>query len=230
MPRAGRGRGSSSAASKNPRSSSTGRVQKGKHTNAASTAIAHGSVPGDVTDPSFLHVSYRPRESPVRTRQSTRASGSTSGQQQQQQQSTSTTTTTTSNVPTSNEFEMLSGDENNTDSDSSSAGDDDDDDELARKQGKQKKCNSPKERRPPPIFVLDTLADDVDELLEGLQYCLKISKTSVQVITHKKLHFDLVVKKLKLRNFKFFTFDPAEKVPVKIVLQGYPDRPISDLE
>lgn len=103
-------------------------------------------------------------------------------------------------------------------------------DVLARKQGNGKNSNSSKERRPPPIYVLDRLADDVDELLEGLEYCLKISKSSVKVITLNKKNFDEVVKELKLRNFNFFTFDPAEKVPVKVVLQGYKDRPIDELK
>ena len=222
MPRVTRGHGSSSAASKHPRSSSTGRVQKGKQNNAVSPAIAHGSVTGEGIDPNLLHANYSVQErSPIRTRQRSGTSG--------QKQSTSGTSTS-ANIPTSNEFEMLSDEESNNNNSDGSGTDDDDDDGSTRKKGATTKNNSPKERRPPPIFVLDTLADDVDELLEGLEYCLKIGKSSVQVITLNKRNFDKVVKELKLHNFKFYTFEPAEKTPVKVVLQGYKDRPIPELK
>ncbi|XP_052565266.1 uncharacterized protein LOC128093236 [Culex pipiens pallens] len=155
MPKAGRGRGSSSAASKNPRSSSTGRVQKGKQTNAVSTAIAQGSVSAEGIDKKLLHPGYVPR-SPVRTRSGT--SGAT------------TNTSTSANIPIRNEFQMLSDDEeNHNNTDGSSTTDDDEYDGRARKKVSTSKTNnSPKERRPPPIYVLDTLTDDIDELLEGL--------------------------------------------------------------
>ena len=215
MPKAGRGRGSSSAASKNPRSSSTGRVQKGKQTNAVSAAIAQGSVSAEGIDKKLLHPGYVPR-SPVRTRSGT-SGATTSG------------TSTSANIPIRNEFQMLSDDEENNNSDGSSTTDDDDDSRARKKVPTSKKNNSPVERRPPPIFVLDTLADDVDELLEGLGYCLKIGKSAVQVITLTKKNFDLVFEELKRSNFNFYTFNP-EKPPVKVVLQGYQDRPISDLK
>lgn len=223
MPKAGPGRGSSSAASRHPRSSSTGRVAKGKQTFAASTAIAQGSVCLDGIDTNLLHANYLPpSRSPIRTRQLSGASRGNSGQQQQQ----STSGSTSANIPTRNEFDVLS---DNNESDGNNT-DDDDDDDLARTQEKGNTCNTSKERRPPPIYVLESLADDVDELLEGLAYCLKICKSSVQVITLNRRNFDKVVQKLKLRNFKFYTFDPVENVPVKIVLQGYKDRPIDQLE
>lgn len=47
----------------------------------------------------------------------------------------------------------------------------------------------------------------------------------MQVITLDTKNCDEVVKELKFANFKFYTYDPAEKVPVKVVLQGYKDRP-----
>uniref|UniRef100_A0A8D8LHL3 (northern house mosquito) hypothetical protein n=1 Tax=Culex pipiens TaxID=7175 RepID=A0A8D8LHL3_CULPI len=136
MPRAGRGRGSSSAASKNSRSSSTGRVQKGKQTNAVSTAIAQGSVSADGIDKKLLHPGYVPR-SPVRTRSGT-SGATTSG------------TSTSANIPIRNEFQMLSDDEeNNNNTDGSTTTDDDDDDGRARKKvPTPKKNNSPTERRP----------------------------------------------------------------------------------
>lgn len=60
----------------------------------------------------------------------------------------------------------------------------------------------------------------MDELLEGLRYYFKIGKKNVQVITLDKSEQEKMLIVLKTNNVKYFTFDPAEAVPVKIVLQG----------
>ncbi|XP_038116633.1 uncharacterized protein LOC119768913 [Culex quinquefasciatus] len=126
-------------------------------------------------------------------------------------------------------FEPLSGDDEDNEDDCSTSSSDDDDDPARGSKKAETSKTAAKERRPPPIFVVDTLADHVDELLEGQTYCLKIGKKNVQVITLLRANYDKVLMVLKTNNVKYFTFDPAETVPVKIVLQGYTDRPVEDL-
>lgn len=241
MPKPGRGRGNSSVASRQSRSTSTGRVKKGAKTNNA--AILTSPAGQDGINSNLLHANTNirpivPVRSPVRTRgmlsksgqKNQVPSGSNSGTQQQQQ-------STTVNIPTRNTYTPLSdeeqeGDDNDDISISSvDDGDDDDDDGSTSKSKKRSGATTTaaKEKRPPPIFVIDTIADSVDELLEGQEYSLKIGKTAVQVITLSKKNFDKVQMVLKLHNVKFYTFDLAQNVPVKIVLQGYQDRPIEDL-
>lgn len=219
MPKPGRGRKKSSATSTAPRSASTGRVQKsGKQTTANTAAIAKVT---DGIDPNLLHADYRPApRSPILTRGKTASAGSVKDNEPSGSKSSG-------GIPTRNQYEPLSGEEDEEDDASMSSDNDDNGPAHAAKENNNTRS---KERRPPPIYCLGHLADDIDELLEGQQYCLKLGKAAVQVITLNKKSFVGVKKILHENRINFYTFNPGEDVPVKIVLQGYKDREISELE
>lgn len=188
--------------------------KSGKQTTANAAAVTKAT---DGIDYNRLHADYRPApRSPILTRGKTASSGSV------QQESGSKST---GGIPTSNRYESLSGEEEEDYAISS-----DDDDNGPARRAKEKNNTRSKERRPPPIYCLGHPADDIDELLEGQQYCLKLGKAAVQVITLNKESFVGVKKILHENRINFYTFNPGEDVPVKIVLQGYKDREISELE
>ncbi|XP_039430824.1 uncharacterized protein LOC120413916 [Culex pipiens pallens] len=154
MPKPGRGRGNSSVASRQSRSTSTGRVIKGAKTNNA--AILTSPAGQDGINSNLLHANTNIRPIvPIRSPVRTRGMLSKSGQKNQRH---------------------VHSAHDNDDISISSVDDGDDDDGSTSKSKKRSGATTTaaKEKRPPPIFVIDTIADSVDELLEGQEYSLKI--------------------------------------------------------
>ena len=88
-----------------------------------------------------------------------------------------------------------------------------------------------KEKRQPPIVCPNTLASLVDSVLmkAGCGFVLTLKKEATIVTTFNSEEYGKVLAALKAGNINYYTHDPPDKVPVKIVLSGYVPKSIPEL-
>ena len=136
---------------------------------------------------------------------------------------TASSSTASAPVPTSNTFEMLA---------------DDDDNDLEVESLKISAAAKQKVSRLPPIYIMGMDIPSTIAVLnkagvqqsDTVQYQLKLTKTSVQLLAKSKEVFSAVLSALKKNNVDFFTYNVAEDNPTNIVLQGLPEISIPDLK
>lgn len=211
MGKSGRGRGSSSSLRGGGQHHNSGRIRKSASPNPKRPAIVITAADKNKLSPNNV----APGGSIT-----TRSTANAEKQQQQQQQqsgggsSTNNSGTSTPAVPVSNDFDILS------DSDNGEEGDDKKQSSTS-KDGQKKPVK--KEKRYPPITIIDFSAGNIDKALMdgGCEFSMRILKTSVKIYTFGRLMFEKVMETLGKAKIPYYTHETPDQAAVKIVLSGY---------
>ena len=218
MGKKGRGRGHSSSSRGRVGSPGIGRVKKNSANNAKTPAILTG------IDDNNLHPLYVPR-SPVRTRATTM----NTGKPPQRQPGIGEPSSSKAGIPDieiSNVYDSLSDMSDEEDGSGGEGGGDRPVDNTAKEDGV-----ITREKRMPPIHIPNTKRETVDKMLLEAKcaFILRVQEESVTVFSFAREMYGKILAALKAANISYYTHDPPDTVPVKIVLSGYAPRSIPEL-